>query len=1643
MKLFKCLSRRRRPRDQRQVDATGSRPGLVSSRPENTIPDSSTDDPRSEDIAPEGSNVDEANQAVAILEDAPQSSSPLGNLWNTAFENIKGNASTSALAKEFEEVLSKELETGDPNAESSTQADHPVQQLQIQQAAKAALKRTEREYKSLETIGEVLNVMDLLHGTISPAVQAAPHAALPWAGISIALRILTNPAKESKAHREGVEYVIQRMKWYCEFEELILKDYTGGLIRSVKIRELLESSLISLYGAIILFLCRSVCSYHRKTILRVLRDTVKLDDWEGSIRAVKSAEETFRSAHQDCGQDRAVGNLDQLLDATKIEIKVFTSVRDMLAKQIVMKFEAEDNACYKDLRLVDSRSAKIDIELAKGPLLEGSYDWVLRSFGFAEWGEEDQGVLWIKGGPGKGKTMLMCGILDSLKSAVEPSRLVYFFCKANEPGSNNFTAVLRGIIFFLVRENKRLIKHVREEYDSAGKGLFEGPTAWVLLSRILEAILQDTSLGRTVLVIDALDECQTDQSKLLKFIASQASNNSSSKWIVSGRDERDINAALQTAKGVKVISLNENTEDIGDIVTNFVQDRVSQLPTDRGYDDKSREDIQRHLLKNSNDTFLWVSLVIERLRRLSAYEALQDLDQFPAGLGELYERMLIQICQNKERIALFQQILACAFVAKRPLKLEELVPFITPPSTVLSSAILLKEQVKAFEPILKDCGSFLSVRDGIVYLVHQSVKDFLSGVFENHVQFAYNLNKMHYTMFSRSLRMMTEVLMQDICKISDPGSPASELSTCKPDLLSAIQYACAYGIDHLISCGDYILENKYTDLLDNGSVHMFFQKKYLYFLEAVSILQCLPQATIDIGRLHALLEAKGQKSTAGASELYITVYDAHRFILYSGSTIEQFPLQAYVSALIFSPTSSITRKNFIHDIPKWVEPLHSHPARQWDACLQTFDHQEPVFNAIFSPNGGKFIANQARGSTKIWEVASGRCLHVLPECDAMAFSPNGEFIALAIERDNLVTIMLWEIDTGIMLQSFPTTVKEVDDGGLQVSLNGKSVLVVSFTSLSHWQIANGQCLRTIPIDQTPKLCANGEFFISPDGHGNDFALRLIASGEVVHSVSRHNVVPEFQGISGDGQLFAIKPEGATNMEIRKICNGELVSNIALVKGHGENGILCFSQDNKLLASASRSNKYIKVFELATGRCFQQLLGHQSGISSIAFSYDGNQLLSSSWDCTTKLWSIIDSGECLDSSQSQQPTDRVGISPEETVIAATKEDGMVELWNISSGMNYTTNSRRATRITTQFSEADKLVFVELEDRSIQVLETSGFNPVQTFQGPFEHMVISPNGQFIATSRLVGDEDEDDDHRFKRALEIWDTSRGECLRKLLTQVDNERIFMFSPDANVLVCGGYRTFLPNCLQLYAWNITGAEVFEHTTQYNHRWNTFRQEWSAHSHDSKYLITPFLNRGLELRTLPTGSLVWSLDFACDVAVSGAFSHDDKTFASVCCHQVIKIWDIARRTCLRKIQHSGSMILDMSFDPTDSYLRTRCFTVLLDTNGNRSDTLEHERAMIRGVHFVGRRWISWNGKNLVHPPTDRQSLDGYDRNEKNIILPSFVVLAKGVVGVQLLRFQEDLLKEMFQIPDSYSLPLINEEEIAFYGKNRSRTESLC
>jgi hypothetical protein len=524
-----------------------------------------------------------------------------------------------------------------------------------------------------------------------------------------------------------------------------------------------------------------------------------------------------------------------------------------LAHNLAVDLEAKDDRCLRDLRLTDPRGDKVRIEKSKDGLLKDSYVWILADPAFIDWRDNDNThLLWIKGEPGKGKTMLMIGLTEELSRQLESKPgsgiLSYFFCQANKPELNNAVSVLRGLIYLLAAQQRTLIKHLRKRYDTAGSRFFEDSNAFSALSTILSNMLHDPSLAKVYLMVDALDECASDLSDLLDLITCN-SEPSRVKWLVSSRNWPEIEEQLRPNDFRSTIDLELNQFHISQAVNAFINVKVQELSKKKRYASELQKGVMDYLREKAKGTFLWVALVCKSLQNVKFnFKVLAALEEFPPELEPLYERMMEQIQhgEDAEDVEFCMRVLSSVTLTYRPIHLKELVATTSLPEE-------LSNDLQSLNKLVDLCGSFLTVREEMIDFVHQSAKDyFMTG--KGSKIFPSGQEEEHHKIACRSLRLMSDTLKSDICGLRMPGALLDELSDVNQDPLAHIQYACCYWVDHLNQARGLHLQ---TSLLDGGIVHEFLQKHLLHWLEVLSLMKHMSDGVIMLRTLESMLTVSG------------------------------------------------------------------------------------------------------------------------------------------------------------------------------------------------------------------------------------------------------------------------------------------------------------------------------------------------------------------------------------------------------------------------------------------------------------------------------------------------------------------------------------------------------------------------------------------------------------------------------------------------------------------------------------------------------------------------------------------------------------------------------------------------------------------
>jgi WD40 repeat protein len=111
--------------------------------------------------------------------------------------------------------------------------------------------------------------------------------------------------------------------------------------------------------------------------------------------------------------------------------------------------------------------------------------------------------------------------------------------------------------------------------------------------------------------------------------------------------------------------------------------------------------------------------------------------------------------------------------------------------------------------------------------------------------------------------------------------------------------------------------------------------------------------------------------------------------------------------------------------------------------------------------------------------------------------------------------------------------------------------------------------------------------------------------------------------------------------------------------------VAFSPDGKQVISGSY-DKTIRLWDIVTGAVLHTLEGHLRRVNSVAFSPDGKQVVSGSYDETVRLWDIV-TGAVLQTLEGHSDwVYSVAFSPGGKQVVSGSYDGTVRLWDVVTG-----------------------------------------------------------------------------------------------------------------------------------------------------------------------------------------------------------------------------------------------------------------------------------------------------------------------------------------------------------------------------------------
>jgi len=206
---------------------------------------------------------------------------------------------------------------------------------------------------------------------------------------------------------------------------------------------------------------------------------------------------------------------------------------------------------------------------------------------------------------------------------------------------------------------------------------------------------------------------------------------------------------------------------------------------------------------------------------------------------------MIQQIQNLKRknSKYCQLVLSVATLAYQPLHLTELAIISGLPTAISAYANRVREVVTL-------CGSFLTVRESVVYLIHQSVKDYLST--RRSYIFPSGHSEAHYAMFTRSVRALSgKILRRNMYGLPYLGVMINDVKVPEKDPLAVIRYSCVHWARHFCDAGP---GNSGFETDNLEMVNRFIRGFFLYWLEAVALLRSMSESIVSIRQLESFLK---------------------------------------------------------------------------------------------------------------------------------------------------------------------------------------------------------------------------------------------------------------------------------------------------------------------------------------------------------------------------------------------------------------------------------------------------------------------------------------------------------------------------------------------------------------------------------------------------------------------------------------------------------------------------------------------------------------------------------------------------------------------------------------------------------------------
>jgi WD40 repeat protein len=444
--------------------------------------------------------------------------------------------------------------------------------------------------------------------------------------------------------------------------------------------------------------------------------------------------------------------------------------------------------------------------------IKGSCEWLLKKKEFLLWQNDSARspkYFWLKGKPAAGKSVIAAYVVRHLESLNRSCS--YFFFKDSDRSRSSASGLLCAIAYQMANSNRSVREKLLELRQGGAQFNYENSsTIWQKV--FVEGILRASFHEPHYWVIDALEECNDYEN--LALVLSKINSTANLRILVTSRNLPEFGQLIHRLPGVCAQSISSG--DTESDIRLFLRTNRRDLPAEQ---EEECDQLIEDLLSRSKGSFLWAYLVFRELKAANTEEDKNRvMEELPAGMGSLYDRMVMTISNNTREKELAKAILTWTVCATRPLSVDELHEALR----LDINKSIIRKQIPSL------CRQLVTIdSNSMVHIVHSTAREFLiKQAFQSPSakEFAVDLKKGHARVAQTCLRYLTSEEMKS------PGFRGRH-STSKPRSAFA-EYACTSFSEHLMGSGTAI-----KSLLD--AVGVFLDGNVLSWIEFIATGQDL------------------------------------------------------------------------------------------------------------------------------------------------------------------------------------------------------------------------------------------------------------------------------------------------------------------------------------------------------------------------------------------------------------------------------------------------------------------------------------------------------------------------------------------------------------------------------------------------------------------------------------------------------------------------------------------------------------------------------------------------------------------------------------------------------------------------------------